>query len=247
MSNWESVPAYVRVLEDLRRKIETGQIPPGYAIPSVSAMVERYGVGATTAQKVIRGLKAAGLVDALPGKGVYVREVRRRVSRSGDFVTPVPDGTPIPHGRSTPPQVSRIIPPDDIAEVLQLWPAEHVVRRRRVMFDDDDIPMQIGISYIPASIADGTELAQPARLRGAVPAALKRAGYPPRSPAKERVTGRMPTAEEAKILRITAGIPVLRTLRVTCTDHRRPIEALEIVFSGDVYELEYDLPIMEES
>jgi GntR family transcriptional regulator len=82
-------------------------------------------------------------------------------------------------------------------------------------------------------------------LRGAVPAALRRAGYPPRT-AREWVTARMPAAEEAKILRITAGVPVLRTLRLTCTDLDVPVEVLEIIFSADIYELEYELQIHEE-
>lgn len=245
MSDWESVPAYVRVLHDLRGKIESGEIPPGDAIPSVSALAQQYDVSATTVQKAVRALKAAGLVDAQPGKGVYVRAVKRRISRSADFVTPVPDGTPIPHGRSTPPQVGQVVPADDVAEKLETEPGEHVVRRRRVMFGDDGAATQIGVSYIPLSIARGTELERPARLRGAVPAALRRAGYPPRT-AREWVTARMPAAEEAKILRITAGVPVLRTLRLTCTDLDVPVEVLEIIFSADIYELEYELQIHEE-
>lgn len=243
MSDWESVPAYVRVLTDLRRKIETGEIPPGEAIPSVADAVELYSVSATTVQKAVRALKAAGLVDTVPGKGVFVRRMRRRTSRSADYVTPVPDGAPINHGRSSKPEVGGIIPPDDVAEKLGLDPGEIVICRRRVMFDEDGSPTQIAISLFPMEIARGTELELPARLRGAVPAALKRIGYPPRF-SREWVGARMPTSEEARILRITAsGIPVMRVVRLTTSDFQRPVEALVIVLSAEIFDMEYDLRI----
>jgi GntR family transcriptional regulator len=248
VTEWDSTPAYKRVLNDLRGKIERGEIGPDEPIPSVATLIVQYGVAGTTVQKAVRALKAAGLVDSVPGKGVFVRAVKRRVSRSVDFVTPVPDGAPLPYGRSTPPQVTKTVPPDDVAEKLELEPGEHAVRRYRVMFDADDpgVPIQIATSWIPLQIAQGTELERPGRLRGGLPAALKRAGYPPRTPAREWLTARMPTSDEARALLIDAGIPVLRVLRQTLTDFHRPVEALEIVLSGDLFEMEYDLQITEE-
>jgi len=245
MADEWTVPAYQRVLHDLRGKIESGTIPPGRAIPSVTELVAQYGVSSNTVQKAVRALKAAGLVQAVSGKGVYVREVRRRSSRSADFVTPVPDGAPINHGRSSKPEVGGIVPPDDVAEKLEVEPGEPVICRRRVMFDEDGTPTQIAIDYIPVPIARGTELERPARLRGAMPAALVRAGYPPRK-AREWVSARMPTSEEARILRIAAaGIPVMRVLRLTRSDNDRPVDALVIILSAEIFDMEYDLRIGE--
>jgi len=242
VSDWESVPAYVRVLNDLRQKIESGAIPPGDAIPSVSALAQQHKVAGTTVQKAIRALKAAGLVESTIGKGVYVREVKLLVSRSADFVSPVPEGGKMPHGKSLPVEIDEVEPPDDIAEKLDVDLGESVVRRRRVMIDDAGDALEIATSYIPMSIARGTPLERAPKLKDAMPSALKRFGYPPRG-SREWVSARMPTTDEARTLKISAGTPVLRTLRLTWTDDDRPVEALEIVLSAGRYMLEYDLPV----
>lgn len=244
MTEWGGEPAYIRVLTDLRAKIESGEIPPGAAIPSVANLASTHGVAATTVQKAIRALKGAGLVDSRPGKGVFVREVKLRVSRSADFVSPVPDGGKTPHGKSRPVEIDEVEPPDDVAEKLDIDLGEKVVRRRRVMVDEHDDALEITVSYIPMSVAKGTPLERSTKLRGAMPTALKRLGFPPRD-SREWVTGRMPTSDEARTLKIPSGTPVLRTLRVTWTDNGRPVEALEIVFSAGRFMLEYDLPIQD--
>lgn len=244
MSDWESVPAYVRVLTDLRQKIESGEIAPGKTIPSVSVLAKQHKVAATTIQKAIRALKAAGLVEGVAGKGVYVRQVKRLTSRSADFVSPVPEGGKTPHGNSTPPEIDHVVPPDEIAVLLEIEPDEKVVSRRRIMLGEDGNAIEITTSYIPMAIAKGTPLERAPKLRGATPTVLKRLGYPPRT-CKEWVTGRMPTSDEAATLRIPAGVPVLQAVRRTSTDGDLPVEALVIVFSAERYELEYDLPIQD--
>lgn len=242
MSDWENVPAYVRVLNDLRNKIESGEIPPGDAIPSVNALARDHKVAGTTVQKAIRALKAAGLVESTAGKGVYVRQVKRLVSRSADFVSPVPEGTKPPHGRSTTPEIDHIVPSDEVAEKLGTEPGEKVVARRRVMLDGEGAAIEITTSFVPLAIAKGTPLERAPKLKGAMPSVLKRLGYPPRT-CKEWVTGRMPTSSEAQLLKLPAGVPVLQALRLTSTDGGRPAEVLLIVFGADRYTLEYDLPI----
>lgn len=244
MSEWGGEPAYVRVLSDLRARIESGEIEPGSPIPSVTALARSHNVAATTVQKAIRALKAAGLVDSQPGKGVFVRETKLLVSRSADFVSPVPDGAKPPHGKSRPVEVDEVDPPDDVAEKLDVDLGEKVVRRRRVMIDERGDALEITTSYIPMAIAKGTALERSPKLGGAMPTALKKLGYPPRQ-SREWVSGRMPTSDEAKTLKMPPGTPVLRTLRLTCSDGGRPVEALEIILSAGRYMLEYDLPIQD--
>ncbi len=242
MTEWSGEPAYIRIVTDLRKKIENGEIPPGAAIPSVTALAAQHHVAATTVQKAVRALKAAGLVESAPGKGVYVRQVKREISRSADFVSPVAEGTKPPHGRSDPPEVDVVTPPDEVALKLEVEPDEQVVMRRRVMRNANGDPLEIATSYFPLDVAFDTPLAFRAKLKGATPTVLKRLGYPPRA-CREWVTGRMPTSFEVETLRIPSGVPVLRTLRVTWTDDGHPVEALYIVFSAERYELEYDLPV----
>jgi GntR family transcriptional regulator len=238
-------PAYVQIANDLRARIENGEIQPGEALPSVSALIEQYDTSNSTAQAAVRALKAAGLVESKQGKGVFVRLVERTVSRSADYTSPPPGDEP---ARFRAPSrllgISEVVPPSDVAEKLGVDEGARVVRRSRLMVEKGK-PIELVDSYFPVEIARGTELDSPSGLKGGSLAALRRLGYIPRHPAKEWVQTRMPTASESRELRLPPGTPVLRLLRVTYTDGRLPIEALVMVFGGDRYLLEYDLPVHE--
>ena len=238
------IPAYVQIANDLRARIEGGEIQPGEAIPSVSALIEHYDTSNSTVQAAVRALKAAGLVESKQGKGVYVRLVQRTISRSADYTSPPVDDAAHYRAPSRLLDISEVVPPADVAEKLGLDDGARAVRRSRMMVEKGK-PIELVDSYFPVEIARGTELDSPVGLKGGSLAALRRLGYIPRDPATEWVETRMPTAHEARELRLPSGTPVLRLLRVTYTDGRLPIEALVMVFGGDRYLLEYDLPVHE--
>lgn len=234
-------PAYQQVANELRRRIKTGVYQPGADLPSTPTLMGDFGVSTNTIQKALRMLKAEGLLASNKGASVYVRVVNRQISRSAEYITPVGDGEPAPYrlptGQLT---IAREVPPDDVADALELDAEEEAIRRGRVMLDDDGKIEEIVVSWIPTSIADGTELERPAGLKGGMPTALLRLGFPPRT-VTEWVDTRMPTPDEARILRLPEGTPVFRLLRLTKSENDRPVEALEIVMGGDRYRLEYDL------
>jgi GntR family transcriptional regulator len=68
------VPLYEQLAAILRGKIETGEIRPGYAIPSGKTLVQEYGVARGTVDKAIGVLREEGRVYTLRGRGVYVRD-----------------------------------------------------------------------------------------------------------------------------------------------------------------------------
>lgn len=247
MTTWESGPPIYQQLADLlRAQIESGKFPPGSSLPAVRTLMDTHGVASSTVQKALRALTAAGLIEPAPGRqGPRVRDTTRKISRSGDYVSPVPQGAKTPHGPTTPVVVSEVVPSAEIAALLHLEAGEAVVRRSRDEQDENGRTVEITASYVPKLIADGTELALPAKLKGAMPTALKRLGYPPRSPALEWVDVRMPSAEEARILQMPPGVPVFRILRLTKTDGDVPIEVTEMILPGHKYRMEYKLPIHE--
>jgi GntR family transcriptional regulator len=116
-----------------------------------------------------------------------------------------------------------------------------VVLRSRMMLADGH-PTQIQNAWYPLDLVDGTELAGPEKIVDGVFAALERMGHPPAS-ATEEVAARAPTPEEAAMLRLGAGIPVLVVTRTT-RDSDRVVEVLEVVASGEATILAYeDLPL----
>jgi len=68
-----AVPEYRKMADDLRAIIESGRLRPGDAVPSESALANRYGVSRGTARHALAELEGAGLVDPIHGKGRFVR------------------------------------------------------------------------------------------------------------------------------------------------------------------------------
>ena len=67
------LPQYRVMAAELRALIEAGKLRPGDALPSESALAERHGVSRGTARHALAELEGAGLVEAVHGKGRYVR------------------------------------------------------------------------------------------------------------------------------------------------------------------------------
>jgi AcrR family transcriptional regulator len=74
----EVVPPYRRIVADVRRRIETGQLRQGDRIPSVRAITRQWGVAIATATKVHAVLREEGLTIARPGVGTVVAGPARR-------------------------------------------------------------------------------------------------------------------------------------------------------------------------
>jgi GntR family transcriptional regulator len=68
-----AVPPWRRVADDLRRRIESGEFPPGGPLPSLTSLAEQYDVGRTTARKAVDALRGDGLVESVRGWGTFVR------------------------------------------------------------------------------------------------------------------------------------------------------------------------------
>jgi DNA-binding GntR family transcriptional regulator len=66
-------PQYRLIAAELRKQIESGQLRPGDALPSEAALATRYGVARGTARQALAELEGAGLVEAVHGRGRYVR------------------------------------------------------------------------------------------------------------------------------------------------------------------------------
>lgn len=68
----QAVPRYGQIVAELRRRIETGDLPPGARVPSTREITRRWGVAMATATKVLTELRREGLVRAVPGVGTVV-------------------------------------------------------------------------------------------------------------------------------------------------------------------------------
>jgi DNA-binding transcriptional regulator YhcF (GntR family) len=64
-----------QIADDLRRQISDGKISPGAPLPSIANLAETYGVAGATIQNALRVLKEENIVESVPTRGFYVRDL----------------------------------------------------------------------------------------------------------------------------------------------------------------------------
>ncbi|MFJ7785505.1 GntR family transcriptional regulator [Streptomyces albidoflavus] len=210
-----------RIAADLRALILSGDLAPASALPSTAQLKQRFDASNATMQKALQLLKSEELVVGRAGASVTVRARRQRTVRPSSYLTDGASGTPsrwlaetddeAPPARSELPDVAECVPPADVRAVLGTGEPD---------------------------LARGTALAVRRKIRGGDPAVLLELGVPPRR-CVDRVSARVPTQEEHRLLRLPTGLPVLRTLRVAFSADGTPVEATVMVKAGHLYELEY--------
>ncbi|MGP2435989.1 GntR family transcriptional regulator [Streptomyces sp. JW3] len=67
-------PVWRQVAAAITSRIAEGQYPVGSRVPSVVELSAEFGIAASTAQKALSHLKAAGLIRAEVGLGSFVAE-----------------------------------------------------------------------------------------------------------------------------------------------------------------------------
>jgi GntR family transcriptional regulator len=240
-----------QIADHLREAIRSGVLAEGEQLPSESVLQEHYGVQKMTARSALDVLKAEGLVEAEHGRGVFVRrrpQVRRlasdrfarkhRTRGKAAFLAEVEAAGATPSVDSV--QVSETTQVPEVAAPLSLKARERVVvRSRRYLVDGH--PVELATSYIPASIARGTKIAEPDPGPGGIYARLEELGHR-LDHFTEQIRARMPEPEEAKALHLPGGVPVFRLVRTAYDTSGRAVEVCDTVMSAEAYVLDYDLP-----
>ena len=236
------------VADVLRQAIARGDYPPGSTIPKETELTAAHGVSRETVRRAVQQLTAEGLLDPVRRRGTVVRKrpVRTPIVRSRlvyrDEIGYYFDQAAQGWRALQPPTVTRGPVPYDIAPLLSLSPGDNVIVRDRLMGDPTSgRATQLATSYIPASLAaELPVLADRDTGPGGIYDRLEEAGHGPIRWA-ESITTRPPTAAEATLLRLPAGVPLLRIIRTATSPARRPLEVNDTRMSGEEFEISYTL------
>lgn len=236
-----------QIADDLRARIESGDLQPGDRLPGEPSLVKTYGVAKMTANQALKILVAEGLAVARPGSGTYVREFRpiRRVANDRLSKTRRDAGQSIwsadiaQRTLVTNVQVYETEAPQQIARLLNLDPGSPVIVRSRT-FIVEDRPVQTATSYFPAELVRGTAITEPDTGPGGSYARLAELGAEPVN-FTEELRARMPSEDERTALNLAAGTPVLEICRTAYTDDDRPVEVNRMLLDAGSYVLEYRL------
>lgn len=251
----EREPASRRVARELRRQITEGLISPGERLPSERTLASQHGIARNTAREAVRLLSDEGLVDAEHGRGVFVRTKPRllrfgsnRYSRSLRTETGLS-----PYRAELEKQgrvasvdctsIERVTPPADIAERLGVSATSLSVVRRENWYYADDEPMQVGVTYIPWSIAEGSVLGTSANMgKGSLYARFEERGHAI-TRIREEVSARMATPAEAQALKIPDGVPVLDIVHTGIDQDGIPFEVTQFIMRADYNALDYTMRV----
>ena len=109
--------------------------------------------------------------------------------------------------------------------------------RRRLVRQDGE-PSEVITWWIPAELAEGTDLAGPEPLTGGIRSHLARRKGVRIDHVLEQITARHPASQETELLGVPRTAPIL-ALYVTARDASgRPLLVLDIAMPGDRHELE---------
>jgi GntR family transcriptional regulator len=225
-------PRYRQIEQALRERVST--LTPGVRLPSDAELCAEFGVSRMTARNAMQQLAEDGLVRREPGRGSFVARppAHRRANRLMTFTHEMLRAGRVPRSQV----LTRVIRPSSPAEAesLSIPPREPVVFLRRLREADGE-PIALESTVLIGVCGPAVMAADLAG--GSLHEALARAGY-----VLTRGTGTIAAAaagaEEARLLCLRPGAPLLVERRVIFDGHGRRIEATESVYAADRYALE---------
>ena len=215
-------PLYEQVRARLIEGISAGRWRPGEAIPSEGTLARTYGVAIGTIRKAVDALVAEQVLDRQQGKGTFVTQ-HDESRRLFHFFHVVGDD-----GRKSYPEVRTLAFRRDradaaAAEALAIARHEKVILIRNVL-SLEGAPRIVDDITLPAALFPG--LSEKIFLaRGNTIYHLYQSRYGINVlRADERLRAVIATAEDAKVLRVEPGAPLLEIRRVALTFRDRPVE-----------------------
>ncbi len=247
-------PMYRQIAEDLRLKIESGELPRGSQLPTELELRDQYDASRNTVRDAVKWLITRGLVETRPGQGTFV------VEKIDPFLTtlfttmtapPSDQGTGLggegtayaaevsAQGRKATDSVPRIEIQQAsgvIAEELQLAEGSTAVSRNQQRFIDGT-PYSLQTTFYPMRLVElgAVRLIQAENLQfGAVryleeTLGVKQVGW------RDRITVRAPDTTEAAFFKLPEDgrIAVFETLRTGYDELGSPLRLTITVYPAD--------------
>jgi GntR family transcriptional regulator len=240
-------PRYRQIADDLRRKIESGQIAPRAQLPTEAELMAQFDVSRNTIRDAMRLLITRRVIDTQPGRGTFV------IERYKPFVTTLSEDPETGFGggegeayvrevselerrpTTTEPQVEVQRATDRVARELRIKPGDQVVSRHQKRFIDET-PWSMQTSFYPFDFIQrgAVELIQAANIESGTVSYLKEALGVEQGGYQDRIWVRLPTDQELTFFGLPeSGASVMETYRTAYDLNEHPFRVTVSVFPAD--------------
>lgn len=229
-----AVPYYHQIKEAVRALIARGSLKPGDMLPSEFALSEMIGVSRLVVHRAFRELVTEGLLVRQRAKGTFVAP---SAQRSYAVVGPLLSMTELTRDGLRP--NNRILTHEVISASreacaeLRLPEGSRVVHLSNLRFVDK-LPLAIEDMYFPEERVPGMEALQ--LDNQSIYAVLEKKYDAHPEEALDVVAAGAATREEASLLGINKGAPVMRVQRTSTDRQGRPVEFSKVVFHAERYQ-----------
>jgi GntR family transcriptional regulator len=221
----EAIREYVRSL--------VAEASPGSPAPSERELVQRFGVARMTVRQAMDALVVEGLLERVPGRGTFVARPRRSATRVLSFTEEMTRRGLRAESQTLLLRLEEAGP--GVARALRLTPGDPVVHWRRLRHADGQ-PMCVQDAYLDEALLPGL-------VRGVAPTSLyDELGGRGLRPTwvEDTATAEVVGADDAGLLGIAAGTPVLRTQRRALSGDK-VVEVSRTVYRADRFTLRTQL------
>lgn len=226
--------AWKRIAEALEAEIRSGGFGVGDILPPSTVLAEKYGVHRHTVRQAFKHLAERGLVSVERGRGTEVLAQRfpyrigRRVSLRTNF-----GAAGIPVSGSV---VSAAVVPatKPVAEAL-LMPVGAPVHAIRTVNRADGIPVSSGLHFVDATRFP--EFDKALAVDASITHALQSLGVGEYIRLSTRISSRLASEDEARLLELSPASPVLQSIGIDALPDQTPIHLVSGVFAGERMEM----------
>ncbi len=206
----QKLPAFAQIKAFIKARIASGEWKPGDAVPSEAELMQRFGVARMTVNRAMQDLVAEGLVTRVRGSGSFVAHLHR-ISSSLHIRDIHEEVVERGHEHTLVALLAAREPAGlELAASLRV-PAGSEVFHTVLVHHENGLPIQYEDRYVnPAAAPDylATDFSQSTPTHHLL-------AHAPLTEASYTIEACLPTAEEAKHLRIKRTEPCLAMMRRT--------------------------------
>jgi GntR family transcriptional regulator len=233
------IPFYVQLWDFLRENIKQGVWRSGDQLPGEHALCEQYDVSRTVVRQALSELESEGLIVRRKGKGAFVVEPKIIESLAQKLTGFYQDMSERGLRTITQVLIQEVMPaPAKIARQLEIPVETPVVHLHRLRFVEDE-PILLVTSYLPYALCSGLERIDLSNR--SLYAYLEQSYGLVIARGRRRIGAVAANSEQAHLLRICPGAPLLSLDSVSYLADDTPIEYYHAVHRGDRSQFEVEL------